>query len=162
MEARSVPPPRRGRPLTPEEEDAERERFELGERLQAARRWAYFATFVAFLAAAGAGVALAWALEDDGRGRPGASRSAVRDLQGDVGELRDQTEAARDAGLEAQDSAESLSGRVDDLESRVTDAGQPDEATQQQLEDLSQDVQQLQEDVDQARQDARSSPSPSP
>jgi hypothetical protein len=60
MEARSVPPPRRGRPLTPEEEDAERERFELGERLQAARRWAYFATFVAFLAAAGAGVALAW------------------------------------------------------------------------------------------------------
>ena len=158
MEARSAPPPDRGRPLTPEEEAAERERDELSEGLRAARRWAYLATILAFLAAAAAAVALASTLQDDGRGRPGASRSAVRDLQGDVAKLREQVDAARDAGLEAQDSTESLSNRVDDLESRIASAGEPDEGTQQQLEQLSQDVQQLQEDVDRADQGSGSSP----
>lgn len=154
MEARSGPPPRGDRPPTPEEDDAERERVELAERFQAARRWAYFATFVAFLAAAVAAVAIA--TQPDDRGGQGASRAAVRDLQGDVAELQDQTEAARAAGLEAQDTAESISNRLDDLEGRVASANEPDEATQQELEQLNQDVQQLQEEVDRAGQDADS------
>ena len=147
-----------GRPLTPEEQ-ADLERAEAVEQARNSRRWAYFATFVASLAAAAAAVALALLLaEDQSQGRGGASRSSVRDLQDDVSKLQDRVESARERSREAEGSVDSLTSRIDDLESEVQNEIQnaegPDESTQRELADLSEDVQQLQENLDRVGREA--------
>jgi len=145
-----APPPGRGREFERERarEGDDLERAGLLEQLTATRRWAYFATFLAFLAAAGAAVAIAFALQDDGRGRSGASRSSVRALREDVDRLESQVSSARAAGQDAESTADSLSSRVDDLEQEVSSAKGPDESSQRELDQLSQDLDDLKQQVD--------------
>ena len=155
--AAAGPPPGRGRELERERawEGDDPERAALLEQLTTTRRWAYFATFLAFLGAAGAAVAIAFALQDDG-GRSGASRSSVRSLQEDVARLEDQVSSARSSAQDAESSAESLASRVEELEQDVSSAQGPDQSTQRELDGLRQDLDDLQQEVAELRQDGGS------
>jgi septal ring factor EnvC (AmiA/AmiB activator) len=166
MEGRSIPPPPERGPGREHVqgrtwEDDDLERAQLAEGLTAARRWAYFATLLAALAAVAAAVAIAFALDDD-RGRSGASRSSVRALQEDVSDLRSRVSSARASGEEAEKTADSLSSRVDELEGELSNAQGPDEETQRELDRLSDELESLNSEVDDLSRDAGSSADSSP
>jgi septal ring factor EnvC (AmiA/AmiB activator) len=166
MEGRTTPPPPErgpGREYVRERawEDDDLERAQLAEGLAAARRWAYFATLLAALAAVGAAVAIAFALDDD-RGRSGASRSSVRALQEDVSGLRRRLSSARASGEDAESTADSLSSRVDELEQELSNAQGPDEGTQRMLDRLNDELETLSGKVDDLSRDAGSSSDASP
>ena len=134
------------------EAQAELELAQAVERARHARRWAYFSTLLAFLAAAGAAVAIVSLLAEEERPTPAVSRGEMQQVRVELAELSEELRKSTKANLGRTEKAEEASRRVlervEGVDTELSDLSRSSAANDRRFRKLSDDLKRLHEDVD--------------
>jgi hypothetical protein len=134
------------------EAQAELELAQAVERAGHARRWAYFSTLLAILAAAGAAVAIVSLLAEEERPIPAVSRGEIQQIRAELAELTEELRKSTKANRARTEKAEAASGRaleqVEGVDTELSDLSRSSAANDRRIRRLSDDLERLREDVD--------------
>ena len=134
------------------EAQAELELAQAVERAGHARRWAYFSTLLAILAAAGAAVAIVSLLAEEERPTPAVSRGEMQRIRAELAELTEELRKSTKANRARTEKAEAASGRaleqVEGVDTELSDLSRSSAANDRRIRRLSDDLERLREDVD--------------
>ena len=131
---------------------AELELAQAVERARHARRWAYFSTILAFLAAAGAAVAIVSLLAEEERPTPAVSRGEMQQIRAELAELTDELRKSTKANRARTEKAEAASRRalerIEGVDTELSGLSRSSAANERRIRRLSDDLERLREDVD--------------
>jgi len=140
-----------GRRLGPEAR-AELELAQAVERARHARRWAYFSTLLAFLAAVGAAVAIVSLLAEEERPIPAVSRGEMQEVRAELAELTEELRKSTKSNRARTEKAEAASRRalerIEGVDTELSDLSGSSAANDRRIRRLSDDLERLREDVD--------------